>query len=167
MRFWSPVWETRQLAPYPASRFASLPPSLLFASRPAPRPSLTLSLSVCNSSLSLTQSAFNTLSFLLSLNPSLRFLNPRPLSAAGTRRYTGESKRHAKTWEWATFADVDLDQYINLGAYMNASAYTVTETCLLEKAFSLFQVGRGCFFFLVGTCLLEKAFSLLQVCIEG
>jgi len=55
------------------------------------------------------------------------------------RRYTGESKRHARTWEWASFANEDLEQYINLGAYMNASAHRVGETCLLHKAYSLFQ----------------------------
>ena len=57
----------------------------------------------------------------------------------GKRRYTGESKRHARTWEWASFTDDDMQQYINLAPYMNASPYRVAETCLLDKAYGLFQ----------------------------
>mmetsp|Transcript_49459 Transcript_49459/g.155052 ORF Transcript_49459/g.155052 Transcript_49459/m.155052 type:complete len:946 (-) Transcript_49459:44-2881(-) len=57
-----------------------------------------------------------------------------------TSRLTGTKISHSvKDWEWALFTGSDRDRYINLGPYMNAAPYTVHETCLLNKAFDLFQ----------------------------
>jgi hypothetical protein len=49
---------------------------------------------------------------------------------------------HAKTWEWAHFFEADRERHVNLAAYMNASTYVVSKTCLLEKAFLLFHVDK-------------------------
>jgi hypothetical protein len=50
-----------------------------------------------------------------------------------------------KEWEWGLFSAEDRGRFMSLGPYMNAAAFTVTESCPLSRAYRLFRrcVGPG------------------------
>uniref|UniRef100_A0A7S4KVL4 Chloride channel protein n=1 Tax=Guillardia theta TaxID=55529 RepID=A0A7S4KVL4_GUITH len=44
-----------------------------------------------------------------------------------------------QAWEFRDFSPEDRERYVNLGAYMNCSCYTVLESCPLSRAYKLFR----------------------------
>eukprot|EP00960_Hanusia_phi_P025905 745956-Hanusia_phi.AAC.2 len=78
-------------------------------------------------------------SFLVTPLPSLPLPSlPLPPSPPFSSPHS-DSPHSLQDWECALFTSSDRERYINLGPYMNSAPYTVQETCLLDKAFELFQ----------------------------